>query len=137
MGVGRGSEGGGGGGGGGAGGIVSVAPAVFFMEAPLSDTWVVRGRAAAWKMAPESRSAPVRARGVGFKAPFYHLNAEAASRGVRRRVGFYFRAGFGFPLELLRYPLTLSLSSSDSPILCSSGLQGRPAGWPRYMLHFA
>ena len=70
-----------------------MAPAVFFMEAPLSDTWVVRSRAAAWKMAPESRSAPVRARGVGFKAPSYHLNAEAASHGVRTR-GFLFPRRF-------------------------------------------
>ena len=94
---------------GGAGGIVPVAPAVFFMEAPLSDTWVVRGRAAAWKMAPESRSAPVRARGVGFKAPFYHLNAEAASRGVRTR-------GFSFPRRF-------QVSSSTSPIATARRLK--------------
>ena len=66
-----------------------MAPVGILTEAALSDTWVVRGRAAARKMAPESRSAPVRARGVGFKAPFYHLICLCLYLSVPRKTADY------------------------------------------------
>ena len=100
---------------GGVGGGVSVEPRRFFMEAPLSGTWVVRGRAGAGKRVPEGSNTPFRARGVAFLALLWHLNAKATPRGACAWV-FYFRAGFRFPLVIKRNQ--------------GEGGRGGTSGWP-------